>query len=150
MKPSTQTYNGWAQVGYWLQVISLATLVALTPLKRQNHLYWLLLIVPAAGLMLWARLQMWERSFHWEATPTPGTLTRTGPYRWIRHPIHTSNCIITLSVALVHPTMIAFSILGIGCLGAAIRIYCEEQTLQSFPDFSDYKAHTKLVLPYVI
>ncbi len=44
--------------------------------------------VVAALLMIWARLTFGIRSFHATANPTAGGLVRSGPYKYIRHPIY--------------------------------------------------------------
>lgn len=46
--------------------------------------------VAAVALFAWARITFGKRTFHAAANPTEGGLIRTGPYKYIRHPIYTS------------------------------------------------------------
>jgi hypothetical protein len=44
--------------------------------------------VLAISLIVWARFTFGIRSFHATANPTTGGLVRSGPYKYIRHPIY--------------------------------------------------------------
>src|SRR5205085_2695751 len=56
----------------------------------------------AVALLIWARITFGRRSFHAAANPTEGGLVRTGPYRYIRHPIYTAACLFGWAGILVH------------------------------------------------
>ena len=56
----------------------------------------------AVLLMIWARFTFGRRSFHAAATPTSGGIVRTGPYRYLRHPIYTAAILFVWPPAIAH------------------------------------------------
>jgi protein-S-isoprenylcysteine O-methyltransferase Ste14 len=104
----------------------------------------------AFALMVWARLTFGRRSFHATADPTEGGLVTTGPYRFVRHPIYASICLFLVAGALAHlsPTTVVLVLLAL--IGAAGRILAEEHLLvERYPEYADYAARTKRLVPYV-
>jgi len=106
--------------------------------------------VAAFALMVWARVTFGARSFHATAGPTEGGLVTNGPYRFIRHPIYAAVCLFVFAGALAH---ISFTAVGLALLvfsGALGRMLAEEHLLvQRYPEYTDYAAKTKRMLPYV-
>jgi protein-S-isoprenylcysteine O-methyltransferase Ste14 len=101
-------------------------------------------------LMLWARITFGRRSFHASAQPTVGGLVRTGPYRYIRHPIYTAAQCFVWPAAIVRGTAPAIGFAALVLVGGIIRMLCEEHLLvQQYPDYVDYARSTKRMIPYV-
>jgi protein-S-isoprenylcysteine O-methyltransferase Ste14 len=106
--------------------------------------------VAALSLMVWARVTFGRRSFHAAADPTEGGLVTTGPYRFVRHPIYTAVCLFVFAGALAHVSLLAVGLALLVLLGALGRMVCEERLLvERYPEYADYAARTKRMLPLV-
>jgi protein-S-isoprenylcysteine O-methyltransferase Ste14 len=104
----------------------------------------------AVLLMVLARLAFGMRSFHAAANPTSGGLVTTGPYRWLRHPIYAAILYFSWAAVLDHRTREAVAAALLITIGAAARMYCEEQLLVGmYPDYRDYAARTARVVPFL-
>jgi len=104
----------------------------------------------AVTLMLWARLTFGRRSFHAAANPTEGGLVTSGPYRYIRHPIYTAVVLFSLAGVLAHLSLPAAGFELAVFLGALTRMLLEERLLRAaYPEYADYAARTKRMLPWV-
>jgi protein-S-isoprenylcysteine O-methyltransferase Ste14 len=66
--------------------------------------------VCAASLMIWARITFGMRSFHGAANPTAGGLVRSGPYKYIRHPIYAAILYFLLAGIAAHPSLLSAAI----------------------------------------
>ncbi|MGB8078630.1 MAG: isoprenylcysteine carboxylmethyltransferase family protein, partial [Gallionella sp.] len=99
---------------------------------------------------VWARLTFGQRSMQAAADPSAGGLVRTGPYRYIRHPIYTAACLFGWAGILAHwsPTNVMLGVLLIG--GAIARMLCEERLIiEVYPEYRDYARATKRMVPYI-
>lgn len=106
--------------------------------------------VAAIGLMIWARITFGRRSFHAAANATVGGLVTSGPYRYIRHPIYTAVCGFVTASVLGHPSWPAGVCGGIVLAGALLRIHCEEILVTAqYPEYREYAARTRRMIPYV-
>jgi protein-S-isoprenylcysteine O-methyltransferase Ste14 len=112
-----------------------------------------LVVAAQAGgcaLMVWSRITFGRRSFHATADPTDGGLVTSGPYRFIRHPIYTAACIIGWAGALAHPSTLSACLAVLLFAGGLGRMLAEESLLrQRYPEYADYAARTKRMVPYV-
>lgn len=107
--------------------------------------------VAAALLMLWARLTFGLRSFHAGADPTEGGLVTTGPYRYLRHPIYAAILLFVTAAVLSHLAPATVVLLLAAALGAAMRIFAEERLLIGrYPEYVEYAARTKRIIPYLL
>jgi protein-S-isoprenylcysteine O-methyltransferase Ste14 len=107
--------------------------------------------VIAVALMIWARVTFGLRSFHAAANPTEGGLVTRGPYRWIRHPIYSAILIFTWAGALSHVSMVGLGLGVVATLAVGIRIAAEERLLiERYPEYADYAARTRRIVPFVI
>ncbi len=101
-------------------------------------------------LMVWARITFGRRSFHATADPTEGELVTTGPYRFIRHPIYAAILLFIWAGAADHASFIAFLFTIGGTIGSLLRLLSEEKLLLiRYPEYAEYKARTKRIIPYV-
>lgn len=107
--------------------------------------------VLAALLMLWARLTFGRRSFHASATPTEGGLMTSGPYRFLRHPIYAAILYFAWTGVVSHFSILS-CVLGIVLtIGLTIRMLVEELLVaQKYPEYADYAARTKRVIPFIL
>ena len=107
--------------------------------------------VAAAGLMAWARITFGPRSFHAAANPTEGGVVKTGPYRYLRHPIYMALILFTCAGVCGRPS--SGHLLAAGALTAAlvVRALSEERLVRSrYPEYSEYARTTKRFVPFVI
>jgi protein-S-isoprenylcysteine O-methyltransferase Ste14 len=106
--------------------------------------------VAAFALMVWARITFGRRSFHATADPTEGKLVTTGPYRFVRHPIYTAVCLFVFAGALSHLSVGTIGLAVLVLVGAIGRMFAEEHLLlQRYPEYANYAARTKRMLPLV-
>jgi protein-S-isoprenylcysteine O-methyltransferase Ste14 len=104
----------------------------------------------AFALMVWARITFGRRSFHATADPTEGGLVTTGPYRFVRHPIYTAVCVFVVAGACAHTSFIAAGLALLVFAGTLARILAEEHLLlRRYPEYAQYAAKTKRMLPHV-
>jgi len=133
----------------------LAAVAALVTLVFRHSLFAtspiaIALQVLAALLMIWARLTFGGRSFHAGADPTEGGLVTTGPYRFFRHPIYAAIIYFVLVAVLTHPNTINLLMFLLATAGLAVRMFAEENLLvKRYPEYADYAARTKRVIPFI-
>jgi protein-S-isoprenylcysteine O-methyltransferase Ste14 len=102
-------------------------------------------------MVLWARLTMGMRSFHFAANPTPGPLITSGPYRYVRNPIYAAAWLVIWTGVIVHFSRVnaALAVAAAGTL--LVKIACEEKFLrETYPEYSDYARRTKRLIPFVV
>ncbi len=106
--------------------------------------------IAAAALMLWARVTFGMRSFHAAADPTEGGLVRSGPYRYVRHPIYTSVCLFTWAGVAAHASPVSIALGMVTTAGAVMRMLVEERLLIGrYPEYVAYARDTKRMIPFV-
>lgn len=107
--------------------------------------------VGAALLMIWARVAFGLRSFHLAANPTKGKLVRSGPYRYLRHPIYAAIFYFVWAGIGAHFSGRNVLIGGVLSGMLALRMYCEEIFLRrAYAEYGEYERHTARVLPFVL
>jgi protein-S-isoprenylcysteine O-methyltransferase Ste14 len=113
----------------------------------------LFVIVPqilAVGLLLWARITFGRRSFHAVANPTEGGLVTTGPYYYIRHPIYTAVCLFVWAGIGGRWSWGAGLCGGVVVVASLARMHCEEVMVTArYPEYTQYKARTSRMIPFV-
>ncbi|MDD1701449.1 MAG: isoprenylcysteine carboxylmethyltransferase family protein, partial [Methanoregula sp.] len=112
------------------------------------------LLVTIAGLAfaVWARVHLGK---NWSGMPTirkDHTITRTGPYRFVRHPIYSGILLGLIGTAIGVGYFIIFCsvILVFGLF--VIKFRMEEQFLEEEfgEEYARYKREVKALIPYVI
>lgn len=80
-----------------------------------------------------------------------GLVTR-GPYRWVRHPLYLGELTAVLGVALGSREPVWASIVWVGCVALQLaRTGYEERNIRAeFPEYAEYAARTKRLIPGVI
>jgi protein-S-isoprenylcysteine O-methyltransferase Ste14 len=104
----------------------------------------------AALLMIWARVTFGIRSFHATANPTAGGLVTHGAYRYVRHPIYAAVLLFLWTSVISHLSVVHIACGVAATAGTMLRIVSEERLLiVRYPEYADYAASTKRLLPYI-
>jgi protein-S-isoprenylcysteine O-methyltransferase Ste14 len=107
--------------------------------------------VCAAALMIWARITFGIRSFHGAANPTTGGLVRTGPYKYLRHPIYAAILYFLWAGIAAHPSLLSVAVGLLATLMSAVRMGAEESLLvPTYPEYREYARTTARVLPFLL
>lgn len=78
------------------------------------------------------------------------TLVRSGPYRWIRHPLYAAEFISVLGVLIQYASIEAALLVLLQCACQMLRMRNEEALLtRTFPDYAIYRRETARILPGV-
>jgi len=74
-----------------------------------------------------------------------------GPYKFLRHPIYAAVLYFVWTGVVSHFSIIS-CVLGIFVTaGLAIRMLCEETLVaEKYPEYKEYAARTKRVIPFVL
>ena len=141
------------------KILSLAALVVLAA-----SVLWLYLIhsifgagpvtitiqVLAILLMVWARLTFGIRSFHAAANPTAGGLVRSGPYRYLRHPIYAAVLYFAWAGIGAHLSWASVAAGMLATAMTAVRMAAEEKLIVlTYPEYAEYARTTARVVPFV-
>ncbi len=75
-------------------------------------------------------------------------LTRSGPYRLVRHPLYLGEFVATVGIVLTGFTWAALSVLAALATLQVYRSVKEEQVLsEAFPEYADYRLTTARLVP---
>ncbi len=103
------------------------------------------LSVAGLALSLWA---LWHLRSSFSILAEARTVVRSGPYRFIRHPLYLGEAITMLGLCLLQGTVSAL------CLWAAVNLFQvvrarieEEKLAREFPDYQVYRRQTRFILP---
>jgi len=112
------------------------------------------LIITCAGLAFtaWARAILGR---NWSAVVTikqDHRLIRSGPYRWVRHPIYSGLLLAMLGTAIYIGQLRGFAGIGLGLAGFWMKSQLEETFLieQFGPEYIEYKNEVKALIPTVL
>jgi protein-S-isoprenylcysteine O-methyltransferase Ste14 len=112
---------------------------------------WIGLGITLAGvaLALWARFVLGR---NWSATVTvkhDHELVRSGPYRFVRHPIYSGFLLAVLGTAIATGTGGAFAGLVLAAIALRLKSLTEEQfmTEEFGAAYAEYKRETRALIP---
>jgi len=108
-------------------------------------------VITAAGVgfAIWARVYL---GGNWSGTVTVKVghqLVRTGPYRWVRHPIYTGMILAMAGTALERRQVRGFIAVVLLYAGFKIKSRIEEHVMQATfgPEYEDYSRTTGSIIP---
>ena len=94
-------------------------------------------------------LAVLRRSFGVE--PQVRTLVRSGPYRWIRHPLYVGEIVILVGAVLMGPSWERFAVLVFSAALQVYRAIHEERLLAAhIPEYTSYMQEAKRFEPRLI
>ena len=112
------------------------------------------LLVTIAGLVfaIWARVHLGK---NWSTRPairTGHTLTRTGPYRYVRHPIYSGILLALLGTAIGIGYLVVFFCVLILLVGFITKFRMEERFLEEEfgEEYARYRQEVRALIPYVL
>jgi protein-S-isoprenylcysteine O-methyltransferase Ste14 len=104
------------------------------------------------GFSIWARVYL---GGNWSGSVTVKVghqLVRTGPYRWVRHPIYTGFLLGLLGTALVRAQVRGFGGVVVLYVGLKMKSKIEERTMAGVfgAHYEDYSRSTGAIVPRLI
>jgi len=116
--------------------------------------YWTGLILVTAGLAfaVWARICLGRNWSGLVTVKREHELIRTGPYRFVRHPIYTGLLLAMLGMVIAigeWRALLAFALMAVAFL---FKLKVEERFMsESFPDeYARYRAEVPALIPFTI
>jgi protein-S-isoprenylcysteine O-methyltransferase Ste14 len=102
------------------------------------------------AVVLSGRAAFRGHQFRASAEPGSGPLVRTGPYRYVRHPIY-SGVLLFLWASILGHLSILNAALGLIALAVVMaRVSVEERFLRShYPEYEEYARKSKRLIPFV-
>jgi protein-S-isoprenylcysteine O-methyltransferase Ste14 len=111
----------------------------------------LVLLVAGLGLAVWARIYLgrnWGMPMTEKDEPE---LVTSGPYRFVRHPIYAGILLAILGSALATSLYWLIALVALGIYFVYSARVEEGLMSNSFPSaYPGYKAHTKMLIPFVL
>jgi protein-S-isoprenylcysteine O-methyltransferase Ste14 len=102
------------------------------------------------GFAMWARLRLGS---NWSAAVTVKeghSLIRTGPYRFVRHPMYSGFLLGFAGTALASDQLRAVPALALVLIGRIYKSRVEEAQLAvTFPDYQQYRRKTAALIPFI-
>ncbi len=104
------------------------------------------------GIMVWARQHLAKNWSGNVILQKEHTLTKDGPYKFVRHPIYSGGLLAILGSAIVMGQIFGFAWALFCSVGLIMKIRKEEILLSSkFPaEYLLYKKQTKMLIPFVL
>jgi len=131
-----------------VQFVCLVLIAITGPILARNPL-WLLVEVFALVFAVWALLAV--RIGNINITPDVrhnSQLVRSGPYRWLRHPIYAALLLGALALVVDTPTWWRAAIWIVLLGDLLIKLHYEERMLADhFPDYAAYMQASKRLIP---
>ncbi len=110
-----------------------------------------------AIVLLGLAIAVWARSVlggNWSSRVTlkeNHELIQRGPYRLVRHPIYSGILLMVLGTAVLAGSLGAFLALFLCFGGLWIKLRQEEKLLSKhFPEYAQYQARTKALVPFLL
>jgi protein-S-isoprenylcysteine O-methyltransferase Ste14 len=93
---------------------------------------------------------VWHLGTAFSIVPEARKLVRTGPYRWIRHPLYLAGYLIGLGLLAVKFSPAAIGLFLGFAVSQGLRMVYEEQVLSAaLPEYREYRRRTWALVPYV-
>jgi len=121
------------------------------PAFAQGRAPWGAWVLAAAGVALGLWAVTANRPGNFNIRPTPragGHLVRSGPYRWVRHPMYTS--VLAAGAACAWAASAPAGALALLALAAVLTAkagFEERWMLAAHPGYADYRQRTRRFLP---
>jgi protein-S-isoprenylcysteine O-methyltransferase Ste14 len=108
------------------------------------------MVAAGLGFAVWAR---WHLGSNWSGNVTlkqDHALIRTGPYRYVRHPIYSGMLLALLGTAVAIGEWRGLVAVALAFVGLAYKSTVEEGRLREiFPEYDDYRRQTAALIPMI-
>lgn len=133
-----------------LQFIALGVLALTGPVIARPPI-WLALEVAGLALGFWALWNMRRSPPNITPDVRPGaTLVRSGPYRWIRHPMYATLMLMSLALVQNDPSALRWAVVVLLAAVFVVKLHYEERLLAAhFVDYPAYQKTTKRLIPFI-
>ena len=133
-----------------VQLICIAVLVVKGPVIPQQP--WPLIVMCAGvALIVWAvaKIRFYNLRIEPEVAEQARLIT-SGPFRFIRHPMHSGGTLIGLAWVWDEFSPLRLFVFVILFIDFLVKLHYEERLLtERFPEYLDYKKRTKRLVPLV-
>ena len=150
---SRLSYMSLVAVGFYV-VFSVGTVqpwmrVHLFPASRAVEILGVVMTAAGIGFAFWARAYL---GGNWSGTVTVKVgheLVRSGPYRWMRHPIYTGLILALLGTALERRQVRGLIAVVLVYIGFKMKSKIEEHTMTNTfgAEYTDYSRTTGAIVP---
>ena len=111
-------------------------------------LFGAVLVVGGLSLTFWARWHLGRNWSGWVTVKDGHTLTRTGPYRTVRHPIYSGLLLALVGTALAIGEWRGALAVAFALLGFVLKLRIEEARMHAtFAEYADYCRQTRALIP---
>ena len=108
------------------------------------------LLAAGLGFSVWARRHLGRNWSAHVVVKKDHELVRTGPYRYVRHPIYTGILLAFLGMVLAVGEWRSLLAMGFVLLSFAIKSGEEERRMgEVFPEYEQYRRETAALIPFV-
>ena len=109
-----------------------------------------LLLALGLGFSVWARRHLGRNWSQQVVVKEDHTLVRTGPYRYVRHPIYTGVLLGMLGMAIAIGRWRVLPGFAFMLMSFAIKSRYEERRMrETFAEYADYQRRTAALVPFV-
>lgn len=150
---SRLSYTALVIVGFYV-VFSVDTVqpwmrLHLFPASRAAEILGVVMTAAGIGFAIWARVYL---GGNWSGAVTVKVghqLVRTGPYRWVRHPIYTGLILALMGTALERRQLRGLIAVALVYVGFKMKSKIEERTMtETFgAEYTDYSRSTGAIVP---
>ncbi len=110
----------------------------------------LLLVVLGLGFTVWARVHLGANWSSAVELKDQHTLIRSGPYRYVRHPIYTGLLLAVVGTAIVVGQWRGVLAVALAFVALVYKSRHEERRMQeTFPEYADYCRTTPALIPFI-
>lgn len=125
-------------------------IIAFTGRVIPSNFFLLICLIFSLILAFWSMVVM---KFHFNAAPdilSGATMKTIGPYKVIRHPMYSSLILLDLVWIIDDFSVFRLIVFLVLVLDLVLKTYHEEKLLiKEFENYSEYKKHTKRIIPLI-
>jgi protein-S-isoprenylcysteine O-methyltransferase Ste14 len=108
------------------------------------------LLAAGLGFSVWARRHLGRNWSAHVVVKQGHELVRTGPYRWVRHPIYTGILLALLGMVVAFGEWRGLLAMGFALLSFAVKSGQEERRMgEVFPEYEQYRRETAALIPFI-